>query len=60
MKILTDKEYKHLTDEYDKVRYQCSCGHKVVIPYNVDKQLCSWCHNYVFKDKKDEFKYRCI
>jgi hypothetical protein len=20
--------------------------------------LCSWCGNYVFRDKRDEFKYR--
>ena len=58
MRILTDKEYKTLTDNYDKVKYMCKCGHRVIIPYKVDKVLCSWCHNYVFKDKQVEFKYR--
>lgn len=48
MKILTK----------DDKEYQCTCGHKVVIPEWVDKQCCSWCGNYVFKSKKDEFKYR--
>lgn len=57
-RILSTKEYKRLSDEYDKVKYMCKCGHRVIIPYNVDKVLCSWCHNYVFKDKQVEFKYR--
>lgn len=57
-KMLTDKEYKRQTEELDKVKYRCSCGHRVVIPDKANKQLCSWCHKYVFKDKKDEFEYR--
>lgn len=60
MKILTkdDKKYQRQAEEYSKVKYQCTCGHKVVIPEWADKQCCSWCGNYVFKSKKDEFKYR--
>ena len=58
-KILTVKEFERLTDELDKVKYKCSkCGHKEIIPKWVDKQICSWCGSYVFKDKKEEFKYR--
>ena len=57
-KLLTVKEYERMTDEYDKVKYKCKCGHKVVIPKWVDKNICDWCGNYVFKDKKEEFKYR--
>lgn len=56
--ILTIKEFKKMTDEYEKVKYICKCGHRVVIPKWVDKQLCDWCGRYVFKDKKVEFKYR--
>lgn len=56
--ILTLKEFKRMTDEYDKVKYICKCGHRVVIPKWVDKQLCDWCGRYVFKDKRSEFKYR--
>ena len=51
-KLLTDKEFKRMTEEYDKVKYLCKCGHRVIIPSYVDKQLCNWCGNYVFKDKK--------
>lgn len=58
-KTLTIKEYKRMSEEYDKVKYRCkNCGHRVVIPYNVDKMICQWCHNYVFKSKQDEDLYR--
>lgn len=56
--ILTIKEFQKMTDEYEKVKYICKCGHRVVIPKWVDKQLCDWCGRYVFKDKRSEFKYR--
>lgn len=57
-KTLTPKEHQRMTDEYDKVKYRCKCGHKVVIPYNAEKNICQWCHRYVFKNKEDEFRYR--
>lgn len=57
-KLLNDKEYKRMTEEYDKVKYTCKCGHRVIIPRLVDKQICGWCGQYVFKSKKDEFEYR--
>lgn len=56
--ILTIEEYERMTKEYDKVKYRCKCGHRVVIPYNVDKQICKNCRKYVFKNKAEEFKYR--
>ena len=56
---LNNQEYKRMTREYDKVKYTCKkCGRRVVIPYKVDKQICSWCGNYVFKTNQEEFKYR--
>ena len=54
------KEFKRKSEEYDKVKYICKCGHRVVIPKWVDKQLCNWCGEYVFKSKKDEFQYRVL
>lgn len=57
-KLLTIKEYERMQDEYNKVKYKCRCGHKVIIPKWVDKQICGWCGKYVFKSKEDEFKYR--
>lgn len=58
--VLTIKEYNRMIDEYDKVKYRCKCGHRVIIPEWIDKQLCSHCGNYVFKNKKDEFKFRMM
>lgn len=57
-KMLTNAEYQRMTDEYDKVKYRCKCGYRVVIPVWQDKEICSCCGNYVFKDKREEFKYR--
>ena len=57
-KILTNKEYDRMTKEYSKVKYQCKCGHKVVIPNWWNKNICKHCGRYVFKNKKDEFEYR--
>lgn len=56
--LLTDKEYKRMTEEYDKVKYECRCGHRVIISSKRDKCICNWCGSYVFKDKKREFEYR--
>lgn len=57
-RLLTAEEFSRMSTEYDKVKYQCRCGHKVIIPARVDKQLCSWCGRYVFKNNQEEFKYR--
>lgn len=57
-KTLTPEEHQRLTDEYDKVKYRCKCGYRVIIPYNAEKNICQHCHRYVFKSKEDEFKYR--
>ena len=45
-RVLTDK------------RILCNCGHSINIPPHLDKVICSWCGNYVFRDKKTEFEYR--
>lgn len=57
-KLLTKKEFKRMTEEYSKVKYTCKCGHRVIIPKWIDKQICGWCGQYVFKSKKDEFEFR--
>ena len=60
MKVRTeaDKKFQRQSDNIQAVQYQCKCGHKVIIPKWVDKQICGWCGTYVFKNKKDEFEYR--
>lgn len=52
------KEFQRRADELDKVKFICQCGHRVIIPKQVDKVLCDWCNTYVFRDKSEEFKYR--
>ena len=56
-KLLTIEEYSRMSNEYAKVMYPCkNCGHKVVIPYHDDKQICSWCKHYVFKNQQEKGK----
>lgn len=43
-------------EKINQVKYECKCGHKVFIPNRAKKQLCSYCKNYVYADKKLEFK----
>lgn len=55
--ILTDEEFNKMMHEYEKVKVKCKhCGHKVVIPVWVDKQLCTWCKYYVYRTPQIEFK----
>lgn len=53
-----DKWYKKTMDELEKNRHYCKCGHSMIIPYWVDRQLCSFCGNYVYQNKEIEFKYK--
>lgn len=58
MKILTNKEFENMQNYYDKIKYTCRCGRRVVISKYKDYALCDWCNNYVFKSKKAEDIYR--
>lgn len=42
--------------ELTKYKIKCKCGHSVLVVK--DKNICSWCGRFIFKDKKAEFKYR--
>lgn len=57
-RALTKKEYDRLVEEESKLKHICKCGHRVIITNQQSKVLCDWCGNYVFKNKKEEFKYR--
>lgn len=39
--------------EISNFKVKCSCGHTFAT--TKEKDLCSWCGNYVYKDKKNEF-----
>ena len=56
--ILNNKELIKYHDIITKNRIKCKCGHSVVLPPELNKIICNWCGNYVFKSKKDEFEYR--
>lgn len=49
------KEWANVIAEHST---KCKCGHSIVFPNKTDKVICSYCGNYVFKDKKVEFNYR--
>lgn len=55
---ITTKEAQIMLDSWYDIRYICKCGHSVYIPCYVDKLICSHCGRYVFREKKEEFKYR--
>ena len=57
--MLSFKEIEILSGERTKNRKLCkNCHHSVLIPPQLDKIICSWCKNYVFKNDKIEFEYR--
>lgn len=41
----------------EKHKYYCQCGHSVVIPYNKDKKMCTWCKHWIIKKNIDERRY---
>ena len=47
-----DEETK-IFKEISNFKVKCSCGHTFAT--TKEKDLCSWCGNYVYKDKKNEF-----
>ena len=55
---MNKKEIEKYTSVLSDHRVLCKCSHSILIPPEVNKVICSWCGKYVFKDKKEEFKYR--
>ena len=52
-------KYKEDTRYFDnkmKATQKCPCGHSVDIPVFKEKELCTWCGNYVYRTKEIEFK----
>lgn len=49
---------KKIDKVYEKNRYYCSCGHSVFIPPTSTRTFCTYCGHWIFKNKRDEFKYR--
>lgn len=55
---LTFRELEKLNQERTEARVICRCGHSLLINNKENRAICSHCHNYAFKTKKDEFIYR--
>ena len=53
-----DKWYQKKMNELDKSKYYCKCGHSLIIPAWIDRQICDYCGNYVYKNKETEFRYK--
>lgn len=56
--LLNNNELIRYTDIITKNKKKCRCGHSIILPPHLNKIVCNWCGNYVFKTKKDEFEYR--
>lgn len=37
---------------------KCKCSHSIIFHNGNDRELCSWCGKYVYKDSNTEFKYK--
>lgn len=51
-------EVNRYASEMNKYKVKCKCGHKMTLINSVDKVICDWCGNYVYKNKKLEFRER--
>lgn len=47
-------------NERSKNKTTCPCGCRVIIPDKCDRILCRWCHKWVYKDEKTEFRYKVL
>lgn len=54
-RVSLEKQKKYY-NELSNYKYKCKCGHVVLILRGADKKLCTWCHHYVYKSQRDEFK----
>ena len=52
MKKGKNDRIQKLMDEQAKLSIQCKCGRKELIPVWMDKKLCSWCGNFIYRNKK--------
>ena len=58
---LSFDEIQKLHDEKTANRITCkNCGHTMNISASREKRICTHCGNYVFRQEKDEFKYRLL
>lgn len=62
--VIDYKRYKRFIEiakEHDKLQdyvVKCKCSHTILFTGKKDRLICRYCGNYVYKDKKTEFKYK--
>ena len=51
-----------ILNEKNKYKFRCKCGHYVIIyPFErYQRKLCDWCGNYIYANKKEEFKEKLM
>ena len=58
--MATNEEIKKYSEILSKNSIKCKCGHSIAMNPELNKQICTWCGNYIFRTPKDEFQYRLI
>lgn len=54
-----DEEFERGTRIRQENKFACKhCGHKQLVPVYMGKAICDWCNHFIFRDEKEEFKYR--
>lgn len=54
---MTFREVEKIHKMYTKNSIKCKCGHSISFSSCEERKLCSWCGNFVYKNKRDQFKY---
>ena len=44
--------------ELEKLKVQCDCGHKVVMPVYLDTMICDYCGRKIRNNTKSYFMYK--
>lgn len=50
--MINDNRWKELV----KFRKVCSCGHVILFKKQTKRIICTWCGNWCYQNKIDEFK----
>lgn len=57
--MTTYKDIVKIHDERIKNKVICKCGCRSnTMPSHVDRVLCNWCNNFVYRTPELEFSYR--
>ena len=55
MSLKTDKK---LYETIQDLTVKCKCGHSIFMPVYLKNTICSHCKKLVFRNNKEEFKYK--